>query len=164
MRTPLSIALSFAMLGTAPVMLTSCGASPEEGSMEARAERTLQEFETTRDAASEELLELRNELDQKLLKVEAGLADVELTEEEIAAHEELRAEINAQHQRVEIVLSEVRDASIDTWAGIRADVERTTTEVGQWIDQHADVVLETVEEATQPLEGEEQEEERQEDY
>ena len=132
--------------------------------MEARAERNLQEFETTRDTANEELLELRNELDQKLLKVEAGLADVELTEEEIATHEELKADINAQYQRVETVLGEVRDASIDNWAGIRADVERTSSEVGQWIDQHADVVLETVEEATQPLDEEQQDLEKKENY
>lgn len=120
--------------------------------MEARVDAALATFEQERNELQQELLGLRNELDQKLLKVEAGLADPALTEEERMEHEELRSDLAAQHERVEVVLNDLSEATVDTWQLVKSGANEVSNDVGRWVETHAENVLETVEDATQPVE------------
>lgn len=133
MRTPFT--LGVLALSTTALLLTACGSQTGTEAMEAPLDRSLELLEQGKAELNDELRQLRNELDSRLMQVESALVAETKDTDEARPDEELRDLLLAQRNRVETLLGSVEAASVDTWEGVKSDVTGSVREIDDWLQE-----------------------------
>jgi hypothetical protein len=107
--------------------------------MQSRVDGALNDMDRDRHTVRLELIELRRDIDVRLLRTEEELRNEDLSPAVRSEKEELLLELQEQRNRVQQALLEVEDADEGSWQDVRKRSRTTTRQIDAWFDRQAEM-------------------------
>ena len=120
------------------VALYSCGPSHDSQKLQARVDDALNDVDRDRNSVRNELIELRQDLDHKILDTEAELKNEGLTAEERADREQVLHELQGNRERVQQALIDLERSDESSWLEVRQRSKSLTRSVDKWFERRAE--------------------------
>lgn len=135
-RSMLMTSLAIAAFG-----LVACGGANTEGdTMERKVDEAMAEMARDKDAALEELRDLRVRMETRLNEIGNELEDPALTDEQRAELADEQDVLEHQVDRVDAVTSEVEGALQETWSDVKRTTKEVTRDIKEWLERQAEKV------------------------
>lgn len=128
-------------LAIAAFGLVACGGANTEGdTMERKVDEAMAEMARDKDAALEELRDLRVRMETRLNEIGNELEDPALTDEQRAELADEQDVLEHQVDRVDAVTSEVEGALQETWSDVKRTTKEVTRDIKEWLERQAEKV------------------------
>lgn len=114
-------------------------AAPENAVATPAAE-AVNAFQAERERLAADLRELQGHVDARLAEVDAELARTDLKAAERTTAEATKTELEGRKTKVVDELAKVEGATLETWAGVKAEADQVGQDVKGWWDQLKDKV------------------------
>lgn len=133
----INMSLATATLGL--FSLAACGDSNTQvDRMEQRVDDAMAEMRRDKDAALEDLRDLRERINDRLETVDEKMAETELSEEKFSALTDEKIQLEQQRLRVETALVDVEGALESTWSDVKRTSKNVSEDVKEWLDRQAE--------------------------
>jgi hypothetical protein len=133
-----SIIRDMVMLVIIVAMFAGCGQQQETGQLQQRVDGALNDISKDRHTVRLELMELRRDIDVRILATEEELLNEGMPVTRRAEKEDLHRELVDQRNRVQQALLEVEAADESSWIDIRDRSRQMTRQVDAWFDRKAE--------------------------
>lgn len=135
-RSILMTSLAIAAFG-----LVACGGANTEGdTMERKVDEAMAEMARDKEAALEELRDLRVRMETRLNEIGNELEDPALTDEQRAELADEQDALEHQVDRVDAVTNEVESALQETWSDVKRTTNEVTRDIKEWLERQAEKV------------------------
>ncbi len=121
------------------IAMASCGPQQEAQHLQTRVDNALNDLDKDRKAVRLELVQLRKDIDQRLLDIEEDLMREDIPEQQRADQEQLLQELQQQRFRVQQALIEVERADASEWEEVKDRSRNTTKQIDGWFDRQAEL-------------------------
>lgn len=130
-------ALNAILLATM-VTFASCGASSESQHIQSRVDNALDDVDRDRDAVRSELMELRQDIDHKILATEQELEKQTHSEAEVEEKRRVLLELQQNRDRVQQALVDLERSDDSSWLEVRQRSKSLTRAVDRWFERQAE--------------------------
>ena len=120
------------------VSLASCGPSLSDEHLRARVDEALNDVDRDRNSVRNELIELRQDIDHKILSTEEELLTEDVPEDEHARKEQVLQELQDNRARVQDALIELERSDESSWLEVRRRSKSLTRSVDRWFERQAE--------------------------
>ncbi len=120
------------------VCLASCGPSLSDEHLRARVDEALNDVDRDRNSVRNELIELRQDIDHKILSTEEELLAEDVPEDERARKEQVLQELQDNRARVQDALIELERSDESSWLEVRRRSKSLTRSVDRWFERQAE--------------------------
>lgn len=126
--------------------LAACGdANTQADRMEQRVDDAMAEMRRDKDAALEDLRDLRERINDRLETVDKKMEETELSEEKFSELTDEKIQLEQQRLRVETALVDVEGALESTWSDVKHTSKNVSEDVKSWLERQAEKVDEATE-------------------
>lgn len=127
-----------ALLLAGMVGFSSCGVSSESQHLQSRVDNALDDVDRDRDAVRSELMDLRQDIDHKILATEEELEKQTHTAEETEEKQQLLLELQQNRDRVQQALIDLERSDESSWLEVRQRSKSLTRAVDRWFERQAE--------------------------
>ncbi len=120
------------------VSLASCGPSLGDEHLRARVDEALNDVDRDRNSVRNELIELRQDIDHKILSTEEELLTEDVAADERARKEQVLLELQENRARVQDALIELERSDESSWLEVRRRSKSLTRSVDRWFERQAE--------------------------
>jgi hypothetical protein len=125
-------------LAIAAFGLVACGgANTEQEAMERKVDDAMAEMTRDKDAALEELRDLRARMETRLTAIGNELEDPAITEEQRVELADEQVALEHQVDRVDAATHDVENAMQETWSEVKHTSKVVTQDIKEWLERQA---------------------------